>query len=143
MLIYIRMAWIYQNQPLTEIPDGYVAFVYIITNTTNDRKYIGKKLFKFRKSSKRKGKTVRKQVESDWQDYFGSNKELLGDVQSLGEDKFTREVIRLCKTKGESSYYEAKQQFDNDVLFSDLWYNAWISVKITKTHLKNVSKDNN
>lgn len=133
------MTWYYQNNPLTEIPEGYVAFVYLITNLTNDRKYVGKKLFKFTKSTRRKGKRVKKQVDSDWQEYFGSNKELLADVQSLGKDKFKREIIRLCKTKGEASHFEAKEQFNRDVLFSEMWYNAWISVKITKTHLKKVT----
>ena len=102
------MTWIYQNKPFTEIPDGIIAFVYIITNTINDRKYIGKKLFKFTRSTKKKGKRVKKQVDSDWQEYYGSNKELLNDVGVLGKENFKREILYLCKTRGEASYMEAK-----------------------------------
>ena len=62
--------WLYKNTPLEEIPDGYVSFVYLITNQVTGRKYIGKKLFKFTRSTKKKGKRVKKEVDSDWKDYY-------------------------------------------------------------------------
>ena len=130
------MTWIYQNKPFTEIPDGIIAFVYIITNTINDRKYIGKKLFKFTRSTKKKGKRVKKQVDSDWQEYYGSNKELLNDVVTLGKENFKREILYLCKTKGESSYLEAKEQFSHDALILESYYNEWIMVRVRKSHIK-------
>jgi len=127
--------WLYNGLPLEDIGD-YVGFVYIITNLTNNRKYIGKKNFYFSKTKQVKGKKKRFKVESDWKEYFGSNKELAADVKSLGEQNFMREILRLCKTKGEFGYFEAKYQFDNNVLESDEYYNTWIMVRVHKKHLK-------
>ena len=128
--------WTYNNEPLTEIPEGYTSFVYVITCVPTGRKYVGKKLFKFTRSSKRKGKRVKKQVDSDWLDYYGSNKELSNHVEIFGKEKFTREIIRLCKSKGEALYYEAKEQFDRDALISEQYYNEWIMVRVRKSHIK-------
>jgi hypothetical protein len=130
------MTWTYNKEPLTEIPGGYVAFVYLITNTVTGKKYIGKKLFKFTRSTKKKGKRVKKQVDSDWLDYYGSNKELLSHVDLFGKEKFTREILYLCKSKGEASYVEAKEQFDRDGLISEEYYNEWIMVRVRKSHIK-------
>lgn len=130
------MEWIYNNEPLTEIPEGYQAFVYCITCVPTGRKYIGKKLFKFTRSTKKKGKRVKKQIDSDWLDYYGSNKELSHHVEIFGKEKFTREIIRLCKSKGEASYYEAKEQFDRDALISEQYYNDWIFLRVRRSHLK-------
>ena len=130
------MTWTYNNEPLTEIPDGYEAFVYLITNTVTGRKYVGKKLFKFTRTSKKKGKRVKKQVDSDWIDYFGSNKELLSHVDLFGKEKFKREILYLCKSKGEASYMEAKEQFNRDALISEEYYNEWIMVRVRKSHIK-------
>ena len=63
------MTWTYNRKKFTEIPEGIIAFVYEITNEVDGRKYIGKKLFKFTRSTKKKGKRVKKQVDSDWMDY--------------------------------------------------------------------------
>lgn len=128
--------WTYQNKPFTEIPDGVIAFVYIITNTINGRKYIGKKLFRFTRTAKKKGKRVKKQIDSDWQEYYGSNKELLNDVGVLGKENFKREILYLCKTKGEASYMEAKEQFSHDALILESYYNEWIMVRVRKSHIK-------
>ena len=130
------MTWTYNKEPFTEIPDGYEAFVYVITNTVTGRKYIGKKLFKFTRTSKKKGKRVKKQIDSDWIDYFGSNKELLSHVDLFGKEKFQREILYLCKSKGEASYMEAKEQFDRDALISESYYNEWIMVRVRKSHIK-------
>ena len=126
--------WLYNNEPFDDIAD-YVGFVYIITNLTNGRKYIGKKNFYFSKTRTIKGKKKRSKIESDWREYYGSNKELLEDVEKLGRDLFKREIVRLCKSKGEFGYWEAKLQFENNVLESDEWYNTWIMVRVHKKHL--------
>lgn len=130
------MTWTYNNEPLTEIPDGYEAFVYLITNTVTGRKYVGKKLFKFTRTSKKKGKRVKKQVDSDWIDYYGSNKELLSHVDLFGKEKFKREILYLCKSKGEASYMEAKEQFNRDALISEEYYNTWIYLRVRSSHIK-------
>jgi hypothetical protein len=126
--------WFYNNVEFTDVGE-YVGFVYLITNITNDRKYIGKKNFYFSKTRTVKGKRKRTKVESDWKNYYGSNKELQEDVETLGPHNFKREILRLCKSKGEFSYFEAKYQFENNVLETDDYYNSWISCKIHKKHL--------
>ena len=126
--------WLYNNEPFDDIAD-YVGYVYIITNLTNGRKYLGKKNFYFSKTRTVKGKKKRSKIESDWREYFGSNKELLEDVEKLGRDLFKREIVRLCKSKGEFGYWEAKLQFENNVLETNDWYNTWIMVRVHKKHL--------
>lgn len=121
--------------------EGFVAFVYVIENIKTGRKYIGKKRLTKKISRKPlKGKKRKRvsYVESDWKDYWGSNETLLNDIQ-LAQDKkfFKRKILRLCKTISESSYYEAKIQFVEDVLLHpDKFYNEWIMVKIRSSHLR-------
>jgi hypothetical protein len=127
------MNWTYCGEPISEIPEGYIGFVYLITNLTNDRKYIGKKLAQFKKSRPPlKGKKNRRKytVESDWRDYWGSSDNLNEDVKNLGTDKFTREILYFCKSRSELSYLEAKEQFDRRVLETDDYYNGIINVRV-------------
>ena len=129
--------WIYKEEEFTEdkIGDHY-GFVYLITNLSSGKKYIGKKFFYSSKTKQVKGKKKRIKVPSDWQSYYGSNTELQKDVIMLGEKSFKREILHLCKTKGWCSYYETKEQFVNDVLLKDDFYNNWIMCRVRKTHLK-------
>ena len=119
----------------SEILDNYLGFVYLITNLSNQRMYLGKKLLKRTKTKQVKGKKKRTQVESDWKDYYGSNKELVEEIKTSSIYNYKREILRLCKTKGECNYFEAKYQFEKGVLESELWYNSWIMVKVHKAHL--------
>ena len=41
------MLWTYKGQEVIELPEDCIGYVYIITNLTNNKKYIGKKLAKF------------------------------------------------------------------------------------------------
>jgi len=127
--------WYYNDVLFEEIPEGIVGYVYLITNLLNNRKYIGKKNFYFSKTKQVKGKKKKFKVESDWKTYFGSNKELCADVEKFGKENFKREILRLCKSKGEFGYFEAKMQFENNVLESDEWYNSYIMVRVNKNHL--------
>lgn len=133
------MSWTYQGQPFTSDMIGdNVGFVYQITNLQNGKKYIGKKWFwSTRKLPPLKGKTRKRTVkkESDWMKYFGSSEEVKLLVEQHGEDNFKREILRLCTTKGECTYYEAKFQFDFDVLLRDDYYNEFIGCKIHSKHL--------
>lgn len=128
--------WIYNGNDVIEIPEGSYGFVYIITNLTNDRKYIGKKFFY---TSKRKQvNKVRKRfkVDSDWKDYWSSSDELKADVEKLGKSNFKREIIHFCETKGVTNYLEAKEQFQRAVLENkEEWYNTWIMVRVSRSHL--------
>lgn len=128
--------WLYQGKEIAEEEIGeHIGFVYMITNTANNKKYIGKKLFKSTRTKIIKGKRKKVKLDSDWQTYYGSNAILKEEVKTLGGHLFNREILKLCKSKGEASYYEAKYQFDNDVLLSDDWYNTWIMCKIRSNHL--------
>lgn len=132
-----QLAWIYKDTNFTEdmIGENY-GFVYCITNLSNNRKYIGKKFFYSSKTKQVKGKKKKFKVFSDWLTYYGSNEELKKDVISLGHENIKREIIHLCKSKGECGYLEAKEQFLNNVLESDNYYNTWIMVRVRKSHIK-------
>jgi hypothetical protein len=127
--------WTLNNEPLTEIPDGYVAFVYLITNLKTGRQYVGKKLFRFTKSRKVKGRRQKKLVSSDWIAYHGSNKVLKEEVSVLGEEHFKREILHLCRTKGEASYLEAKEILTRDAIKEDSYYNESLMCRIHRNHL--------
>lgn len=132
------MTWYYKNEIFTdEMVGDYVGFVYEITNLTNGKKYIGKKRFTQtrKKPATKKKRSVRVTKSSDWQSYSGSSRSLQEDIDTLGADNFRKEIIMLCKSKGEMSYYEAKAQFDNDVLLREDYYNTFIGCKIHQKHL--------
>ena len=142
------MQWTYQGKIVDEIPKEYVGFVYLITNLTNDKKYIGKKLAQFKVTKKPlKGKKNKRRStkESDWKDYWGSSDKLNEDVQTLGPQNFTREILHYCTSKGELSYLEAKEQFDREVLKTDEYYNGIINVRVgsSKVLKENLQKHKN
>jgi len=91
------MNWKYNQIDFIEIPNKMEGFVYIITNMTNNKKYIGKKTFWTRQKDRKTGR--RKTKESNWKNYFGSCDELILDVKNLGKDKFLREILYLCPHK--------------------------------------------
>ena len=125
--------WTYKGNPVDELPADCEGFVYIITNLTNNKKYIGKKLARFkvtRPPLKGKKNKRRSTKESDWRTYWGSSEHLLSDVQELGEENFTREILHYCQSKGMLSYLEAKEQFDREVLLTDEYYNGIINVRV-------------
>lgn len=127
------MKWMYQGKEINQIPDEYEGFVYLITNLTNNRKYIGKKLARFKTSKPPlKGKKNRRRgsKESDWRDYWGSSDKLNEDVKNLGPENFSREILYLCKGRGEMSYLEAREQFERKVLETDEYYNGIINVRV-------------
>ena len=128
--------WQFQGQPLLEIPDGVIAFVYCITNKLTGRKYIGKKQFFKTKTRSIKKQLYRERVQSDFPEYYGSNDELNLHVIQHGRENFIREILLLCETLGQANYYEAKYQMQYDVLKDDSWYNSWISLRVTSKHMK-------
>ena len=142
------MAWIYQGTTVETLPEDCVGFVYLITNCISGRKYIGKKLAKFSKTTYRvvklkngnkKRKKIRSKIDSDWQTYYGSNEELNRDVAALGAENFTREILFYCKSKAECSYIEAREQFTHRVLESQDYYNGQISVRVHGSHIKKLN----
>jgi hypothetical protein len=132
--------WLYNDKEVTEEDtEGHVAFVYLITNLQNNKRYIGKKLLTKTRSKVIKGRIRKKKIvtESDWRDYFGSNEILKQEVEQLGADKFKREILRFCKTRGTANYFEAKFQMEHAVLENpDLFYNEQIRVRVHRSHIK-------
>jgi len=127
------MEWKYNNILVDELPEGCEGFVYLITNLTNDKKYIGKKLARFKKTKpplKGKKNKRRSTIESDWRDYWGSSDRLNEDVALLGPSNFTREILYYCTSRSELSYLEAREQFDRKVLETDEYYNGIINVRV-------------
>ena len=125
--------WTYKGDEVDELPQDCEGFVYIITNLTNNKKYIGKKLARFKvtkpplKGRKNKRRSTK---QSDWKTYWGSSDHLNADVKEFGEDNFTREILHYCQSRGMLSYLEAKEQFDREVLMTDEYYNGIINVRV-------------
>lgn len=137
------MVWLYKNEKITDIPEKVVGFVYEITNIVSGRKYIGKKLAKFKRSRPPlKGRRNKRRylVNSDWQDYYGSSDELTADVIKLGKENFKREILFYCYSKAELSYVEAREQFARKVLESNDYYNGHIRVRVHGKGIKNNEK---
>lgn len=138
------MTWLYQGTVVEQLPEDCVGFVYLITNTISGRMYIGKKLAKFSKTTyktvklkngSKKKKRIRSKIDSDWQEYYGSNIELNQDVENLGKENFKREILYYCKSKAECSYIEAREQFQRKVLESTDYYNGHIQVRVHGSHI--------
>lgn len=138
------MTWYFEENEYNETPDSYQGFVYRITELDSGKKYIGKKNFwkpkilPVTKTRKRKKRTI---VESDWKKYYGSNAMVKELLESKGESAFKREILYLCKTKGEMSYMEAKMQFMFDVLLSEDYYNEFIGCKIHSNHVSRLKEN--
>jgi hypothetical protein len=140
------MVWLYENIQIDSLPEDCVGFVYLITNNVSGRKYIGKKLAKFSKTTykvvklkngNKKRKKIKSKIDSDWQLYYGSNDQLNQDILALGADNFTREILFYCTSKAACSYIEAREQFNHRVLESDDYYNGQIVCRIHGSHIKN------
>ena len=139
------MSWLFESLVVETLPEDCAGFVYLITNNITGRKYIGKKLARFKrttyrvvklKNGNKKRKKIKGTIDSDWQTYYGSSPELSKDIEQLGIDNFSREILYYCKTKSECSYIEAREQFSRRVLESDDYYNGHIQVRVHGSHIK-------
>ena len=132
------MSWFFLNtkDDFTEEHIGEAfGFVYMITHLKTGRKYIGKKFFTKSKTKQVKGKKKRSRVSSDWMTYWGSNKKLQEEIKENGEDQYVREILHLCKTRSECSYWETWEIFSRHALMHESYYNEWVSCRIRKDHL--------
>lgn len=148
MELYDSNKWHFNGKPFEQedaskaIDAGYIGFIYEITDNLTGKKYIGKKLLigKRRLPPLKGQKRKRiKMVESDWNTYFGSS-ELVQQLVSERQADFSREILFLCKAKGELSYVEAREQFAREVLLSDDYLNNFIGCKIHGKHVTSLRK---
>ena len=132
------MTWYFHNTPSefteADIGDNF-GFVYLITHNQTGRKYIGKKFFTKAATRQVKGKRKKIRKSSDWENYWGSNKKLQEEVKLNGPEQYTREIMHLCKTRSECSYYETFEIFSRHALLHEHYYNEWVSCKIRKDHV--------
>ena len=134
--------WTYNGVPFeSEDINEYYGFIYRITNTVNGYDYVGRKYFKtIKKRPPLKGKKNKRRetVETDWKTYWGSSPRLQADIDLLGKDKFTREIIHLCESRGETNYLEAYYQFKENVLLRENNYNGIIQIRLGKNSVKDL-----
>ncbi len=140
--------WTYNNKSFnSDMIEDYIGFVYEVYDKEAKMKYIGKKKFWSKvtrpplKGKKNKRRSLK---ESDWKSYYGSSEIVKELVENTGEWRFRRKILRLCKTTGEMSYYEMKEQINNDVLLKpNEYYNAFVGGKIHRKHLNHLIKNGN
>ena len=132
------MTWYFHNTPseFTEQDIGEAfGFVYIITHTPTGRKYIGKKFFTKAGTRQIKGKKKKIRKSSDWSDYWGSNEELKKEIELNGKENYVREILHLCNSRSECSYWETFEIFNRHALLNESYYNSWVTCKIHKSHV--------
>jgi hypothetical protein len=115
-----------------ELPYG---FIYLIENKVTNKKYIGKKQIKsIKKLKPLKGKKNKRHfdVETDWKTYTSSSNDVNSDIEKYGKDNFSFSIIKFCDSKSELSYFEAKLQFEENVLLREDYYNGIINLRIGK-----------
>ena len=124
--------WTFNGKKLDTIPEGYIGFIYKITDTKTGKSYIGKKVFNYSKKRKltvkervgTRKKVERIKIDSNWQNYWGSCRPLLEWIEENGTKTLKREIIKLCKDKQSLAYWEAHFLFKEEVLFSNKHWNS-------------------
>lgn len=150
------MNWLYENKEvidISQLPDTAVGFVYKITNIETGKFYIGKKSLasvtnklltkKEQLEWNKPGRIPKKKKvikESDWKDYWGSSKDLLLEIKQLGKEKFKRDILKICYTKSELTYFEVYYQFEYKVLHVDS-YNSNILGKFYRKDASGAHQD--
>ena len=124
--------WVYNSKPITNLndfPKDTFGFIYIVKNNDTNKSYIGKKVLYHNKKVKlgkkevaeltgvgRKPTTKIVTKESDWETYYGSNKEVMQLIKDGKQDLFTRTIIKLAPDKKLLTYYETQALFTYKVL---------------------------
>lgn len=140
--------FIYENgkpveyNSVDKFPENCVGFVYKITNIKTGRFYIGKKSL----YSSTKKKLTKKELaelsgpgrkpstkvvvkESNWLNYWGSNKTILAEIKEHGVEEFRKEIIKFCFNKKQLTYWEMHYQCVENVLLTEKSYNDNILAK--------------
>ena len=133
---------------IDKFPENCIGFVYKITNIKTGKFYIGRKsLFSNVKKKLTKKelselsgpgrKPTKKLVtsESNWMDYWGSNKGILQEIKEKGNSMFRREILKFCYNKKQLTYWELHYQCVNEVLLTEKSYNDNILAKFFRKDL--------
>ena len=128
---------IVEYDSVDKFPSNCVGFIYKITNVKTGKFYIGRKslysntkkrLTKAEKALQtgpgRKPTSKRVIAESNWINYWGSNKTILQEIKESGTDYFRKEIIKFCFSTKELTYWEMHFQCINEVLLTDKSYNT-------------------
>jgi hypothetical protein len=137
------MCWNFKQKPLTDadIPVKAIGFIYLITNKTNNKKYIGRKLLQKSKTTVKAGIKKKSKVESDWKEYWSSSPVLLEAIESEGKENFTREILFFVESKGMLLAMEEKALYMAGALEHDEYYNQNIRSKIYRSWIYNKVTD--
>lgn len=133
------MSWKYKEGTISsieEFPEGTQGFVYQVIHNPSGKKYIGKKTLYF---SRKKPLTKKEKLEwnkpgkipksktviseSDWKNYYGSNKFILEEIKKGNHSDFSRTILDFGKTKKNLTYLELKHQILNNVLEDSTYLN--------------------
>lgn len=142
------------GESVSEPPTGVYGFVYMITNTVDGKRYIGRKYFHTsrkkpltkRQKSAGRVRSTRIHKESDWREYCGSSDVLISDIERIGKDKFEFEILAYGYTKGQVNYLEENLQHKYDVLTDDTFYNGsigsrkFVSMSVTPELINELKK---
>ena len=147
-----RPSWTYQGRLITDIsdmPEGTYGFIYEVRHKPSDTRYIGKKVLFFERNKRLgkralqalkeeraknglKGRVPLKQkirTESDWKDYFGSQKEIVAlSKNDIAGENWEKRILEFVPNKKLLTYYETKHLFINNVLEDN--YSAHINDNI-------------
>ena len=151
------MNWEFKGKEITNIkqlPEGAVGFIYILT-FSDGKRYIGRKsLYSVRKKplgkkalAQIKDKRLKKyeiiKKESDWNKYYSSNKTIKEKMKSGDLEIESREIIKVCFTEKQMTYFETQALFCYGVLeYPEQYYNDNILGKFYKKDLSNEESDN-
>ena len=130
------MSWLYKGEDYPNDDESIFGFVYLITSKIDGRTYVGKKFLSSAAYKTIKGKRKKLRKESDWKTYYGSSPALQKDVEEHGKDNFIREILYLCRSRGECAYIETREIFARDALLREDYYNEFVGCKIQSSHIK-------
>jgi hypothetical protein len=130
--------WLYKGKELTEddVPAKMIGFIYLITQVSTGRKYLGKKLLTKAATKTVNGKKKKIRLPSDWQNYWSSSPSIKEMIESTGTDDFTKEILTFCQSKGSLAACEEMALYSVGALESDQWLNQNIRSKIYSSWVK-------
>jgi hypothetical protein len=133
------MSWLYKGKPLDEaiIQKEYIGFIYLITQKSTGKRYIGRKMLTAAATKTVKGKKKRTRKDSDWRDYWSSSPKIKAWIEEAGNtDDFTKEILTFCHSKGSLAASEEMALYTVGALESDLWLNDNIRSRIYRSWIK-------